>query len=345
MRAYCLFREGGASFAYHIASGRFIGTSPLAHELLELRLGNAVEEANAAFIGRHPAATDVLEDVAKLEEAGFFEPANPPDKDDDEFEAELDGRFSGPCNTLVLSVASGCNLACRYCYCGTCRDELPDRGLMTEATALKAVDGLFASADPGSDVRVTFFGGEPLLYPDTVCAIHRAGTDLGIGKRQLITNGFFSKKPERIEAVARDLAGSGINDLLLSVDAFHQETIPLEPVRFFAECAVNAGIPVRLSPAWLVSREDSNPYNNRTREILRAFESLSVPVGNGNVIFPAGNALKYLREYFDENTETSSPYDEDPRDLRTVSFSPNGDVLNGNVYRADILEILETYCP
>jgi len=168
MMPYCLFREGGASFAYHVASGRFMGTSPLAHELLELRLVHGAEEANAEFAGRHPAATDILEDVAKLEDAGFFEPADPLDKEDGEFEAELDGRFSGPCNTLVLSVASGCNLACRYCYCGTCRDELPDKGLMSEETALRAVDGLFASADPGADVRVTFFGGEPLLNKPVV---------------------------------------------------------------------------------------------------------------------------------------------------------------------------------
>jgi hypothetical protein len=28
-----------------------------------------------------------------------------------------------------------------------------------------------------------------------------------------------------------------------------------------------------------------------------------------------------------------------------VSFSPNGDVLNGNVYERDILEILRDYAP
>ena len=75
------------------------------------------------------------------------------------------------------------------------------------------------------------FGGEALLYPDTVCAIHSAATALGIPQRQLITNGFFSNRPERIEAVARALADSGVNDLLLSVDAFHQETIPIVPRR------------------------------------------------------------------------------------------------------------------
>ena len=91
----------------------------------------------------------IQKDVAALEADGFFEPADPPVKDDEEFEAELNERFSGPCNTLVLSVASGCNLACRYCYCGVCRDELPNKGLMDEETALLAVERLFAAIGAG----------------------------------------------------------------------------------------------------------------------------------------------------------------------------------------------------
>ena len=58
---------------------------------------------------------------------------------------------------------------------------------------------------------------------------------MGIEKKQLITNGFFSKKRERIEEVVTMLEKSGVNSLLLSVDAFHQETIPLDPVKYFAE--------------------------------------------------------------------------------------------------------------
>ena len=189
------------------------------------------------------------------------------------------------------------------------------------------------------------FGGEPLLYPDVICTIQKTAAALGIAKRQLITNGFFSKDPARIEKVARALTDSGINSLLLSADAFHQETIPQGPVLTFAESAVKAGLPVRLNPAWLVGPEDRNPYNDRTREILRAFEALGIPVGSGNVVFPSGNALKYLREYFGDDVTESSPYDEDPRDIRSISFSPDGDVLNGNVYKTDILEILRTYRP
>lgn len=189
------------------------------------------------------------------------------------------------------------------------------------------------------------FGGEPLLYPEAVCRIHQEAADLGIPRRQLITNGFFSKDPERIRAVARGLADSGVNDLLLSVDAFHQETIPLEPVLRFAESAVKHGIPIRLQPSWLVSPEDRNPYNDRTRELIREFGPLGLPPGPGSVVFPMGNALKYLREYFPQDVHAYSPYDEDPEDLRSISFEANGDVLNGNLCRTDILEILRAYHP
>ena len=242
-------------------------------------------------------------------------------------------------NRIEFAVTLACTGRCRHCSQGehTRRAEHIDAD-----AAVKAVGEICGEY---AITSLMTFGGEPLLYPETVCAIHRAAAALGIGKRQLITNGYFSKDPERIGAVARDLAESGVNDLLLSADAFHQETVPLEPVLRFAESAARAGIPVRLSPAWLVSPEDGNPYNERTREILRAFEPLRIPVGEGNVVFPSGNALKYLREYFDPDATPFSPYDEDPRDLRTVSFSPNGDVLNGNVYRTDILEILSAYQP
>ena len=78
-------------------------------------------------------------------------------------------------------------------------------------------------------------------------------------------------------------------------------------------------INIFLSPAWLVSREADNPYNAKTREIVKEFDYLNIPVGEGNVIFPQGNAVKYLGEYFDTSTEYTNPYEEDPKDIRTLS--------------------------
>ena len=240
---------------------------------------------------------------------------------------------------MEFAVTTACTGKCKHCQNG--EQTGPAEHIDAEA-AVKAIRRVCGSYSIG---KLMTFGGEPLLYPDTVCAIHSAAREMGIGKRQLITNGFFSQDPGKIEEVARSLARSGVNDLLLSVDAFHQETIPLGPVRLFAECAVKAGIPVRLSPAWLVSREDANPYNDRTRELLREFEPMGIPVDEGNVIFPMGNALKYLREYFGENAAEWSPYEEDPADIRSLSFSADGGVLNGNIYETDILEIMESYRP
>lgn len=119
----------------------------------------------------------------------------------------------------------------------------------------------------------------------------------------------------------------------------------MEPVKYFAQCATKFGLFVKLSPAWLVSKEDNNPYNIKTRKILREFSDLNIPVGTGNITFPQGNALIYLKEYFDGITDPVCPYDEDPKDVRTISFGANGDVLGGNIYQNNILELIESYRP
>ena len=191
---------------------------------------------------------------------------------------------------------------------------------------------------------VMTFGGEPLLCPTAVYAIMTAAKDSKIPRRQIITNGYFSKNADKIREVAERLAECGVNDLLLSVDAFHQETIPLDVVKQFAAEAKKCGTPIRLQPAWLRSAVDDNPYNRKTREILDSFADMGISVNEGNVIFPEGNALKYLAEYFTDKLP-ENPYVEDPRDVRCLSFEPNGNVLGGNVYRNDVMEIIKDYAP
>ena len=241
-------------------------------------------------------------------------------------------------NKIEFVVTYACTGRCKHCSegdhtsCGECIDP---------QIAADAVRKIAAEYDIKT---VMTFGGEPLLYTDAVYAIMTAAKELNIPKRQVITNGYFSKNADKICEVAERLAACGVNDLLLSVDAFHQETIPLDVVRRFATEAKKCGIPIRLQPAWLVSATDDNPYNRKTREILGSFADVKIPVGEGNVIFPEGNALRYLAEYFTD-TLPENPYAEDTRDMRCVSFEPNGDVLGGNVYERDIMEIIRDYLP
>ena len=241
-------------------------------------------------------------------------------------------------NKIEFVVTYACTGRCKHCSegdhasCGECIDS---------AIAAEAVRKIAAEYDIKT---VMTFGGEPLLCADSVYAIMSAAKELNIPKRQVITNGYFSKNEDKIREVAAGLAACGVNDLLLSVDAFHQETIPLAVVKQFAAEARACGIPIRLQPAWLRSAADDNPYNRKTREILNSFADLEISVNEGNVIFPEGNALKYLAEYFTD-TLPENPYMEDPRDVRCVSFEPNGSVLGGNVYERDIMDIIRDYTP
>lgn len=241
-------------------------------------------------------------------------------------------------NKIEFVVTFACTGRCKHCSEG---DHTPCGERIDPQIAADSVRKI--ASEYGIQTLMTF-GGEPLLYPDAVYSIMAAAKELKIPKRQIITNGYFSKNPDRIREVAKRLAECEVNDLLLSVDAFHQETIPLDAVKLFAREVKNCAIPMRLSPAWLKSIVHDNPYNRKTREILESFCDMEITVGEGNIVFPEGNALKYFAEYFTKDIP-ENPYLEDPRDVRCISFSPNGDVLGGNVYINDIMEIINNYIP
>ena len=241
-------------------------------------------------------------------------------------------------NKIEFVVTYACTGRCKHCSEGehvSCGDRIDP------VTAAETVRKIASEYDVKT---VMTFGGEPLLFSDTVFAVMSAAKELNIPIRQVITNGYFSKNTEDIRAMAQQLAACGVNDLLLSVDAFHQETIPLDVVKVFAAEAKGCGVPIRLQPAWLVNPDDDNSYNRKTRDILDSFSDMDIPENDGNVIFPEGNALKYLAEYFTD-VRPENPYVDDPCDVRCASFSPDGDVLGGNVYQNDIMEIIKNYTP
>ena len=148
-------------------------------------------------------------------------------------------RYLQNLNKIEFVVTYACTGKCKHCSEGThesCGERI-DPGIASDAVR-KIV------AEYGIKTVMTF-GGEPLLYPDAVYAIMNTAKELGVEKRQVITNGYFSNDPDNISKVAKKLSECGVNDLLLSVDAFHQETIPLDTVRLFALEVKKCGIPIR----------------------------------------------------------------------------------------------------
>ena len=247
-------------------------------------------------------------------------------------------RYLESLRKIEFVVTERCTGRCRHCSAGGDRKNGCSIDPTVAVNAVRAVAALYPIE------TVMAFGGEPLLRPETTVAIMRAASDAGVRHRQVITNGFFTKNRQRAERVAAALADAGVNDLLLSVDAFHEETIPLASVYDFAGAVISFGIPVRLSPAWLVGREADNPYNCKTRAIIDAMSSLGIEPGQGHVIFPEGNALIHLKEYFTDKI-SENPYIDDPKNITCFSVSANGDVLGSNLYREDPIKILQGYRP
>ena len=241
-------------------------------------------------------------------------------------------------NKIEFVVTNACTGKCKHCSEG---DHTGKCQMIDPSVAGETVTKICSVYDIKT---VMAFGGEPLLHPRAVESIMRAATELGVPRRQVITNGYISDDEDKIRGICRMLSECSVNDLLLSVDAFHQETIPIETVRRFAIEAKNLGIPIRLQPAWLVRSDAENPYNGRTREVLLSLSDLSIPVGEGNVVFPEGNATKYLSEYFIDQ-HPNNPYKGDPFDVRCLSFAENGDVLESNIYKNDVLNIIKGYMP
>ena len=201
------------------------------------------------------------------------------------------------------------------------------------------------------------FGGEPLYYPEVTAAIHKAATECGIKTRQIITNGYFTNSVEKSRLVANTLADSGVNSLLLSVDAFHQEHIPFEAVYQFARDIIDAKIPgFRLHPAWLVNEEYENPYNVETKKLLERFSALPIEVSKGNNIYLGGNAAKFLRAHYEKielsffDSCGSTPHTEPLTEIASISIVPNGDIMIcgfaiGNIYKEDVLDAIARYNP
>ena len=241
-------------------------------------------------------------------------------------------------NKIEFVLTYACTGRCRHCSQG----EHSSRGEFIDPD--RAADVVKKVCQKYDVATVMTFGGEPLLHPDAVLAVMSAAREMNVPKRQLITNGYFTMDTDRMREVAQMLHAVGVNDLLLSVDAFHQQTISLSTVRAFALELKRCGVPTRLQPAWLVSREDDNPYNVRTREILDSLSDIGFAESEGNVIFPEGNAQKYLAEYFTDSVP-DNPYTDDPCDVKCLSVDPNGDVLGDNIYKTDVLDILDRYTP
>lgn len=251
---------------------------------------------------------------------------------------------------IKFVITYACNSRCRHCL-SVQQNVGAYIGEETAAETIRRVTGRYTLE------QITVFGGEPLLYPETLCSIYSEARDMGIPRRRLITSGGLCDQVSDAERQADMILTSGVTEVLLSVDTFHMEFIPLIRQHTFAKLLKDKGFEgLRLHPVWVAGRAGNNLFNLETQECLKVFRDLGISVGMGTVIRPEGNAKKYIERFYKkgmfERTFRCGDGPETERLDRPVSISihPNGDVrvcdfTIGNIYREDILDILEDYNP
>ncbi len=70
---------------------------------------------------------------------------------------------------LILQVTQRCNLRCSYCvYSGNYNNRVHSNLVMSEEIAFRAIDLYLAASEEVEEVRVAFYGGEPLLKFDLI---------------------------------------------------------------------------------------------------------------------------------------------------------------------------------
>ncbi|CUW39599.1 putative Radical SAM protein [Magnetospirillum sp. XM-1] len=163
----------GRRILFHVPTTSLFELDPVAGAVLD-RLD--AEDETSALDGRFgaEAVEEALQDLAALEvirrrEAAPRPAARPP----------LPGHSL---TTLVLTLTTGCNLACTYCY----KEDLSrpaGAARLSPAHAEQAVELLISESGPRRRLNLTFFGGEPLtalpLIRHTVAYAERRGMETG----------------------------------------------------------------------------------------------------------------------------------------------------------------------
>ena len=141
---------------------------------------------------------------------------------------------------------------------------------------------------------VGYSGGEPLLYYDKLETL----TSYVFHKYELAavisTNAYWAKTPKETQKIIRALYNIGLRFILISVDDFHQEYIPLERVKNCLDVSRDFGINITLQTIVTESSRKLDYYLEcldvgQDENNITASEVPCTPVGRAATHIPHGD--------------------------------------------------------
>lgn len=122
---------------------------------------------------------------------------------------------------LGIMYSRRCNISCRHCGIESSPEVTDCMGMVAARRII-----VEAAAIPGF-AKMTFTGGEPLLYPRQHLELVRLCTDLGLDSR-IVTNGFWARNAAHGRRLLNRLRDVGLGELNFSADRFHLEFMPAD---------------------------------------------------------------------------------------------------------------------
>ena len=254
-----------------------------------------------------------------------------------------------PLFRVGLLLTERCDVACRHCWF----DSSPDRkATMTLEQAERYIDEAAATGARW----VSFTGGEPFLVYGLLQSLTAYASTKSL-LSEAVTNCNWATSRENALQQLSPLKDAGLYTLNMSVDDFHQETIPLERVRNCFEAAKLH----ELKPVLMITvKKKSDITAHRIRTLLEdpdiqvpgaeklpnpsalAMETHFIPVGRGEK-----TPINMLKRIYIETGPCK-------RVLTDIGVRPNGDVMPccgplaaqidaviGNLEKESLPEILE----
>ena len=144
------------------------------------------------------------------------------------------------------------------------------------------------------------------LIPPTVVALDEAQNVL---LKLVISNGYCATSKNKAREILQDLQATGLTELNISCDDFHQEFVPLEYVKNANDAALEIGLPLllayRKNPGGLIDQDYLSKYldaelktfvqgqeNPRNNVIL---DGVNVPIKSGTAQnCPAGSDNSWM---------------------------------------------------
>jgi MoaA/NifB/PqqE/SkfB family radical SAM enzyme len=205
-------------------------------------------------------------------------------------------------------------------------------------------------------------GGEPFLYIDNVKQIAVAATRAAVPDVYVVTNGYWAVNIEAATERLKSLSDAGVTILGLSIDAFHQEYIPLDCVRNVLKAARKIGFKrIEASGQFLASVDFDIVFNRMTEENLKLLEQEGYLDGvnvSRDILRLCGRASDLLTPYLPSKDEEGLKSTRcEPRwlpvesleKLRAVEIDWQGNVMVcpgisiGNAKKASLQSILGSY--